>query len=64
MESSYGSSGDGKRCVRYFLILAIFSCNSDVMHSVWRDGQKKVVKIYRLLCTGTIDEKIYQRQVV
>ncbi|KAF8520381.1 SNF2 family N-terminal domain-containing protein [Hysterangium stoloniferum] len=28
-----------------------------------RDGQKRPVFIYRLLTTGTIDEKIYQRQV-
>lgn len=34
------------------------------MARVWRDGQKKDVHIYRLLTTGTIDEKIFQRQVV
>jgi hypothetical protein len=28
-----------------------------------RDGQKRRVHIYRLLTTGTIDEKIFQRQV-
>jgi DNA repair and recombination protein RAD54B len=33
------------------------------MARVWRDGQKKQVFIYRLLCTGTIEEKIYQRQL-
>jgi DNA repair and recombination protein RAD54B len=33
------------------------------MARVWRDGQKKAVVIYRLLCTGTIEEKVYQRQV-
>lgn len=32
------------------------------MARVWRDGQKKTVHIYRLLTTGTIEEKIYQRQ--
>ncbi|KAH3746290.1 DNA repair and recombination protein RAD54B [Pelomyxa schiedti] len=30
---------------------------------VWRDGQKKPVFIYRLLSTGTIEEKIFQRQL-
>jgi len=29
----------------------------------WRLGQKKAVKIYRLLSRGTIEEKIYQRQL-
>ncbi|XP_026857007.2 DNA repair and recombination protein RAD54B isoform X1 [Electrophorus electricus] len=33
------------------------------MARVWRDGQKKAVHVYRLLTTGTIEEKIYQRQV-
>ncbi|XP_046840079.1 DNA repair and recombination protein RAD54B-like [Xenia sp. Carnegie-2017] len=33
------------------------------MARVWRDGQRKMVKIYRLLTTGTIEEKIYQRQI-
>jgi len=33
------------------------------MGRVWRDGQKKRVYIYRLLSTGSIEEKIYQRQV-
>ena len=31
---------------------------------VWRDGQKLPVFIYRLLSTGTIEEKNYQRQLV
>ncbi|CUV04061.1 unnamed protein product [Cryptosporidium hominis] len=30
---------------------------------VWRDGQKKNCYIYRLFSTGTIEEKIYQRQL-
>ncbi|ESP03752.1 hypothetical protein LOTGIDRAFT_110407, partial [Lottia gigantea] len=33
------------------------------MARVWRDGQKKKVHIYRLLTTGTIEEKVYQRQI-
>ncbi|KAK1288717.1 DNA repair and recombination protein RAD54 [Acorus calamus] len=30
---------------------------------VWRDGQRKRVYIYRFLSTGTIEEKVYQRQM-
>lgn len=30
---------------------------------VWRDGQKKRVFVYRFLSTGTIEEKVYQRQL-
>ncbi|KAI9223930.1 P-loop containing nucleoside triphosphate hydrolase protein [Blastocladiella britannica] len=29
---------------------------------VWRDGQKKTCFIYRFVATGTIEEKIFQRQ--
>lgn len=29
----------------------------------WRLGQKRDVTIYRLICRGTIEEKIYQRQI-
>ncbi|XP_010534308.1 PREDICTED: protein CHROMATIN REMODELING 25 isoform X2 [Tarenaya hassleriana] len=30
---------------------------------IWRDGQKKRVFVYRFLSTGTIEEKVYQRQM-
>eukprot|EP01119_Soliformovum_irregulare_P006693 TRINITY_DN1899_c0_g1_i2.p1 TRINITY_DN1899_c0_g1~~TRINITY_DN1899_c0_g1_i2.p1 ORF type:complete len:857 (+),score=246.36 TRINITY_DN1899_c0_g1_i2:279-2573(+) len=33
------------------------------MARVWRVGQTKEVSIYRMLSTGTIEEKIFQRQV-
>ncbi|GLV45066.1 okra [Carabus blaptoides fortunei] len=33
------------------------------MSRIWRDGQKYSVYLYRFLTTGTIEEKIYQRQV-
>ena len=33
------------------------------MARVWRDGQKNIVYIYRFITTGTIEEKIFQRQV-
>ncbi|XP_066942085.1 DNA repair and recombination protein RAD54B-like isoform X2 [Macrobrachium rosenbergii] len=33
------------------------------MARIWRDGQKRRVYIYRLLMTGSMDEKIYQRQI-
>ncbi|EMD37765.1 hypothetical protein CERSUDRAFT_94757 [Gelatoporia subvermispora B] len=41
-------------------------CNSSaelLVYSLQSDGQKRPVFIYRFLTTGTIDEKIYQRQV-
>lgn len=36
--------------------------DDQAMARVWRDGQKKPCFIYRLLATGTIEEKILQRQ--
>jgi len=33
------------------------------MARVWREGQLKPVWIYRLLMTGSIEEKVYQRQL-
>eukprot|EP01124_Arcella_intermedia_P003152 TRINITY_DN11712_c0_g2_i1.p1 TRINITY_DN11712_c0_g2~~TRINITY_DN11712_c0_g2_i1.p1 ORF type:complete len:902 (-),score=298.63 TRINITY_DN11712_c0_g2_i1:2366-4678(-) len=40
------------------------SYGRQAMARVWRDGQQKEVWIYRLLSTGTIDEKILQRQLL
>ncbi|GFH21042.1 predicted protein, partial [Haematococcus lacustris] len=34
------------------------------MARVWREGQKKKVWIYRLLTTGSLEEKVYQRQLM
>lgn len=39
------------------------SVDLQAMARVHRDGQKRPVHIYRLLTTGTMDEKIYQRQI-
>ncbi|XP_030583572.1 DNA repair and recombination protein RAD54-like [Archocentrus centrarchus] len=36
--------------------------DEQAMARVWRDGQKKTCYIYRLVSTGTIEEKILQRQ--
>lgn len=36
--------------------------DGQAMARVWRDGQRKTCYIYRLLCTGSIEEKIFQRQ--
>ncbi|XP_065905293.1 DNA repair and recombination protein RAD54-like [Dysidea avara] len=36
--------------------------DNQAMARIWRDGQKKQCFIYRLLSTGTIEEKILQRQ--
>ncbi|KAG2383647.1 hypothetical protein C9374_004318 [Naegleria lovaniensis] len=40
------------------------SNDEQAMARVWRDGQKKNVFIYRLIGCGTIEEKIFQRQIV
>lgn len=37
--------------------------DAQAMARVWRPGQTKQVFLYRTLSTGTIDEKIFQRQV-
>ncbi|MEW5302035.1 MAG: hypothetical protein WDW36_004847 [Sanguina aurantia] len=34
------------------------------MARIWRDGQKQPCTVYRLLSTGTIEEKVYQRQLM
>ena len=34
------------------------------MARVWRDGQKKDVFIYRMLSTATMEERVYQRQIL
>ncbi|KAL5018290.1 hypothetical protein ScPMuIL_004012 [Solemya velum] len=34
------------------------------MARIWRDGQKRTVYIYRLLTMGTLEEKVYQRQII
>ncbi|ETN86187.1 protein, SNF2 family [Necator americanus] len=36
--------------------------DDQAMARVWRDGQKKNCFIYRLLATGSIEEKMFQRQ--
>ena len=37
--------------------------DAQAMARVWRQGQTKKCYIYRTLCTGSIEEKVYQRQV-
>ncbi|RZF43998.1 hypothetical protein LSTR_LSTR007270 [Laodelphax striatellus] len=37
--------------------------DQQAMARIWRDGQSKSVHIYRLLTTGSIEEKIFQRQL-
>ncbi|KAJ3281012.1 helicase, partial [Rhizoclosmatium sp. JEL0117] len=33
------------------------------MARIWREGQKRSVKIYRFLTTGSVEERIFQRQL-
>lgn len=51
---------------RLFLFDSSWNPASDLqaMARVWRDGQKKEVFIYRLLTAGSIEEKIFQRQIM
>jgi SNF2 family DNA or RNA helicase len=35
--------------------------DAQALARVWRDGQKKMCFIYRFIATGTIEEKIFQR---
>jgi hypothetical protein len=44
-------------------LLSYISTDAQAMARIWRKGQKKTVHIYRFLLTGTIDERIYQRQI-
>jgi hypothetical protein len=37
--------------------------DAQAMARIWRDGQKRTCHIYRLLATGLIDEKMFQRQL-
>ncbi|ELP93312.1 lymphoid-specific helicase, putative [Entamoeba invadens IP1] len=37
--------------------------DEQAMGRVWRDGQKKKCHIYRTLSSGTVEEKMYQRQI-
>ena len=30
---------------------------------MWRDGQRKKVYVYRFLAAGTLEEKVFQRQL-
>ena len=38
--------------------------DAQALGRVWRDGQRKPVALYRLLTSGSIEEKIYQRQLL
>jgi hypothetical protein len=40
------------------------SVDLQAMSRVYREGQKKNVFVYRFISTGTIEEKIFQRQIV
>ncbi|KAI4156451.1 MAG: hypothetical protein LQ340_000266 [Diploschistes diacapsis] len=38
------------------------AADQQALARVWRDGQKKDCFVYRFICTGSIEEKIFQRQ--
>ena len=37
--------------------------DKQAMARIWREGQQKTCWIYRLFCTGTIEERVLQRQI-
>lgn len=38
------------------------AADQQALARVWRDGQKKECFVYRFISTGTIEEKVFQRQ--
>ena len=44
-------------------MLLSLRCGLQAMARVWRDGQRHHTYVYRLLAAGSIEEKIFQRQV-
>jgi len=40
------------------------AADQQAMARIWRDGQKKRCHVYRLLTAGTIEEKVFQRQLM
>jgi hypothetical protein len=47
------------------LLLLFVCCSTDsqARERAWRIGQGRPVTIYRLITSGTIEEKVYHRQV-
>ena len=40
------------------------STDAQAKERSWRIGQDKPVEIFRLICSGTIEEKMYQRLII
>jgi hypothetical protein len=52
-------------CLPLLPLLLLAGCSTDTQarERAWRIGQGRPVTIYRLITSGTIEEKVYHRQV-
>ena len=70
VDSDWNPSNDLQamaRCARTCLSAALLDdvlMPGEAVCSIHREGQKKTCSIYRFLTAGTVDEVIFQRQII